>query len=390
MSTFFKPYEGSRPFLFVSYAHKQSDAVLDTIRILRDKGWRLWYDEGIPAGSDWPANIARHMRVCERVVFFLSARALESHNCYSEMKAAARLGKPVLLVWLEDAAPEEKWKDVLDERPEIPLLENPAERAEAILRSGFLPRRLHCRWTERIHWRVLGLAASALLFLAAAGALGALAAGRWEPSPEPAITEETPAPTALPTPTPVPVVEIGDAERFFAVRFPDSQQERAIRRALGDPADEIYRWQIAEITELYLCGNMMADSLEAVRFDADGTCRVNGAPVIQGQVSDLRVIADMVRLERLALICQPLGDLSGLSGHVLLRELSLAGSSVDELGGLTELPGLETLHLEYTQVRDLTPLEALPNLKTVTVSRDMLPLQWDEDAAFSVMLTTEP
>ena len=42
MSSFFKPYEGARPFFFVSYAHKQSDAVVDTIRILHDKGWRLW------------------------------------------------------------------------------------------------------------------------------------------------------------------------------------------------------------------------------------------------------------------------------------------------------------------------------------------------------------
>ena len=35
MSGFFKPYEGSRPFVFISYAHRQSDTVLDTIRIGR-------------------------------------------------------------------------------------------------------------------------------------------------------------------------------------------------------------------------------------------------------------------------------------------------------------------------------------------------------------------
>ena len=160
MSGFFKPYEGSRPFVFISYAHRQSDTVLDTIRILHEKDWRLWYDEGIPAGSDWPANIARHMQSCERVIFFLSARALASHNCYSEMKAAARQGKPILLVRLEDISPDEKWSELLAECPEIPLLEEPAERAGAILRSGFLPRRLHRRFTERIPWRALGLIAS--------------------------------------------------------------------------------------------------------------------------------------------------------------------------------------------------------------------------------------
>ena len=41
MSTFFKPYEGSRPFAFISYAHRQSAAVVDTIRILHDRGWRV-------------------------------------------------------------------------------------------------------------------------------------------------------------------------------------------------------------------------------------------------------------------------------------------------------------------------------------------------------------
>ena len=68
MSRFFKPYEGNKPFLFISYSHRQSDLVVDSIRILHEQGWRLWYDEGIPAGSDWPANIARHMEACEAVL----------------------------------------------------------------------------------------------------------------------------------------------------------------------------------------------------------------------------------------------------------------------------------------------------------------------------------
>ena len=45
MNRFFKPYEGTRPYLFISYAHKQSEEVVSTIRILHENGWRLWYDE---------------------------------------------------------------------------------------------------------------------------------------------------------------------------------------------------------------------------------------------------------------------------------------------------------------------------------------------------------
>ena len=203
----------------------------------------------------------------------------------------------------------------------------------------------------------------------------------------PLFTAVPPSPTAAPTP--VPTVELGEAERYFAVSFPDRQQERAIRRELDIPSDAIFRWQIAEIPELYFCGNMTVDAKAAVSFGADGTCRVNGAAVIQGQVSDLRLIGSMVKLERLALICQPLDDLSGLRGHLLLRELSLAGSRVDDLTALTELPSLETLRLEHTDVRDLTPLEGLPALKRVTVSRDMLPLLWSDGAPFAVELARD-
>ena len=371
MSIFFRPYEGTRPCLFISYAHKQSEAVVDTIRILHEKGYRLWYDEGIPAGSDWPANIAQHMQGCEKVVFFLSERAMESPNCFSEIRTAFRAGKPILVVRLENVeVTNPDWQELLAGKQVIPLLESPEERAVAILNTGFVPRRFRRSRMEGVSWRVFGLAASLLFFLAAAGTLGLLASGRWSPVQVPEILAENPVPT--PAPTAPPVVEIGEAERYFAVSFPDKQQERAIRRALGTQTEEIYRWQLAEIPELYFCGNMVTDSLEAVRFDVDGTCRVNGAPVVTGQVSDLSL--------------QPEMRLSDLNGHLLLRELSLAGSPVSDLSALKELPSLETLHLEHTSVSDLTPLEAFPNLKTVTVSRGMLPLRWNDRAGFAVVL----
>ena len=386
MSRFFKPYEGTKPFLFISYAHRESSQVVDTIRILHEKGYRLWYDEGIPAGSDWPANIARHMQNCERVVFFVSERALESQNCYSEIRTAARLKKPTLLVKLEDTVPDERWTGLLEGKTEIPILETAPERADAILNSGFVPKRFLHSALESIPWESMGLVASLLLFLTAAGVLGALAGGVWNPLPQPTpqVIAETPAPS--PSPTTPPVIELGAAERFFAVQFPDSQQERAVRRALGDTQEEIYRWQLADIRELFFCGNMIAKGLENIRFDPDGTCRVNGAPVIMGQISDLSLLESAVRLEKLALICQPLKDLSSLKGHLLLQELSLAGSTVTDLSGLRELPGLTTLHLEHTQANDLRPLEALGALKTVTVSQDMLPLHWNDGAGFRVVL----
>ena len=98
---FFKPYEGKNPFIFVSYSHRDSEKVIETIRPIHEMFYRLWYDEGIPAGSDWPANIANHMRDCAMVLFFLSRTALASKNCLSEISTAERQGKPILMMKLE-------------------------------------------------------------------------------------------------------------------------------------------------------------------------------------------------------------------------------------------------------------------------------------------------
>lgn len=389
MSRFFKPYEGTRPFLFISYAHLQSEEVVSTIRILHERGWRLWYDEGIPAGSDWPANIARHMQDCERVIFFLSARAMESPNCYSEMRTACRMKKPVLVVWLEDAEPDDRWKEILQGKQEIPLIDNAAARAEAILRSGFVSRRFHRSFTESLPKGALGLVASLLFFAVSAGALGALRSGLWNPFPQEelqesvSVAEETDKEPEEPVPD---VVDLGEAERLFAISFPDADQEKAIRSALNMKEDEIIRGDLAELDQLYICGNMVLKSLEKVTFDEDGVCRVNGAPVIRGQVSDLSLFPYAVRIEKLGLLCQPLADLSDLRSHVLMQDLSLAGSTVESIAALEDLPSLEILRLEHTQVSDLTALSGLPRLQTVTVSRNMLPLSWGADAGFSVVL----
>ena len=388
MSRFFKPYEGTRPYLFISYAHKQSEEVVSTIRILHEKGWRLWYDEGIPAGSDWPANIARHMQDCAGVLFFESERALESPNCYSEMSTAHRMKKPCMVVRLEDARRDEKWKDILAGNKEIPAAESPEARAEAILKSGFVTRRFHRSRAENIPWSTLGLIASLLFFLLSAGALGALRSGLWNPAAPSSSKAEAETEAAEPEEeTAVPeVVDLGEAEKYFAVTFPDTDQERAVRSALGISEGDITRGQMADLDQLYICGNMVLKNADGVSFDEDGVCRVNGAPVIRGTVSDLTPLTYAVRLEKLWLLCQPLKDISDLNSHVLLKELSLSGSTVEDIAPLEDLPSLETLHLEHTGVRDLTSLDDFARLKEVTVSRDMLPVSWGTEAGFSVVL----
>jgi len=384
MSKLFKPYEGKRPYLFISYPHKQSDEVVDTIRILHNMGYRLWYDEGIPAGSDWPANIAQHMRSCEAVICFISEHFLGSQNCFSEIRAAVHLKKPILILYLEDCVPDERWKPLLEGCQTIPVLDSAQARARAILDTAFLRRRYRHTWRERIPWQKLGFAASLFLFLGSSAAFYGLVTGRWSvqqliPLPEQMNAKIEEAPPVI--------VDMGAAQQFFAVKFPDTQQEQAIRSILGKETEDIMSEELAQIGELYFCGNMVLKQTKGIEFDAQGNCRVNGARVVEGAVHDLTLIGKLVYLENLALIYQPVSDVTGLQELVLLRELSLAGSAVTSVEALRGMPSLEVLHLEHTAVKDLHPLEQLPRLKTVTVSLDMLPLTWHADAQFEVVLT---
>ena len=383
MNSFFKPYEGKKPYIFISYPHKESATVVETIRILHEKRCRLWYDEGIPAGSDWPGNIARHMQDCSAVICFISDHFLKSQNCFSEVRAAVQLKKPILVVYLDDSVPTGQWKALLEGRKTIPVLSTPQQRAKAIEDAGFIRRRFRRTWRERILWGFVGLAASVLLFLASAAGLTGLVTGYWSlPQPEAAA----PVQEQVQETNPSVVLDLGDAEKYFAMEFPDSQQERAIRDALGMDSDAVMAGDLTRISKLYFCGNMVLKNMDGVAFDADSSCRVNGAKVVQGSVRDLNLIGKMVYLEELALVAQPVTDLRDLEGLVLLRELNLAGSAVSSLDSLAKLPSLEVLHLEHTAVKDLRCLDQLPGLKTVTVSRDMLPLNWSEEAQFDVIL----
>ena len=411
MSVFFKPYEGKRPYVFISYSHRDSEQVLRILTELNIRRLRLWYDEGIPAGSDWPKNIETHMRACGAVLFFLSKTALASPNCYSEIKTAVALKKPILTVRLDASEPDARWAPLCERTELITYTQDEKQPTRIrrwsevsaqtvsvrkrdvpitpeILKWKRIRRSFYRKWTDRIRAEWIGAAIALLLFAAAAIGLYELSQGRFDPA-----VPETPAPTAVPTPTatptaaptaiPTPTIDPGN----FPVELPDAQQNSAVRNALGKGKDDtILRPELAAIEELYFCGHMVLRSTDDVNYQSDGTVRVGTSTVITGKVADLSVIGTMVYLRRLALIDQPLKDLTPLNDLVLLEELWLSGNSLSKLSGLTGLYSLKTLHLEHSKVKDLTPLDALPSLRVVTVSADMLPLTWTEDKPFRIIL----
>lgn len=96
------PYEGQEPFIFISYAHKDSDRVLPVIEALNRRSYRVWYDDGIAPGSEWPENIAQHLHDSALIIAFVSPNSIASANCRREVTFALSKRKPFLGIILEE------------------------------------------------------------------------------------------------------------------------------------------------------------------------------------------------------------------------------------------------------------------------------------------------
>lgn len=94
-------YEGNEPYIFVSYAHRDSDAVFAVLNELQERGYRLWYDDGIAPGSEWPEDIAQHLDAAAMVISFVTPNSMKSQNCRREINFSLTREKPFLSIVLE-------------------------------------------------------------------------------------------------------------------------------------------------------------------------------------------------------------------------------------------------------------------------------------------------
>lgn len=97
-------YEGDRPYIFISYAHNDAAGVLPVICRLQEENYRVWYDQGILPGKAWDENVGEKLAGCRCLIAFVSRSYIASSNCRDELSMGRKLGKNMLLVYLEDAA----------------------------------------------------------------------------------------------------------------------------------------------------------------------------------------------------------------------------------------------------------------------------------------------
>lgn len=98
----FQPEGGKEPYIFVSYCHRNEELVVAILNRLHDAGFRIWYDEGIEWGSEWPHEVEKHLLGSQVCLAFLSREFVESKNCRQEVHFALDRKGTLLPVYLEE------------------------------------------------------------------------------------------------------------------------------------------------------------------------------------------------------------------------------------------------------------------------------------------------
>lgn len=101
----FEAYRGDKPYLFVSYAHQDKEAVYIELVRLKKQGFNVWYDEGISPGSRWSEELAQRIANCSLFIYYVTPRSVVSRNCQDEALYVLEAGDPFLAVHLSGHIP---------------------------------------------------------------------------------------------------------------------------------------------------------------------------------------------------------------------------------------------------------------------------------------------
>jgi len=331
MSGYVRAYEGNEPYIFVSYAHKDTGLVLPVIRALYDRKYRVWYDEGIAPGSEWPSNIARHLAGAAVVLVFVSENSIASPNCKKEVMVASGLELA------EDGGNETGAVAAGEKKKRIPVsldgvLHPLLLEMETLVLDETLIDTLSSLFDDKLmgdgvtgyqyaidrkksfnRWNIL-LGLAILLVAILGGFLYGLHAG-WLDGllPKPVIMAAAP-PAQTQEAIQIDSTVIGSV---LPVQFSSDEEKNAVYQKLG--------WS---------CPNEMT-------------------------YLDLTQMEDLTRLE-------------------------ISNEPIYDLSFAAFFPNLETVALSGSWVTDLSPLAQCEKLKTVEVSVDMLPLRIPEPRNFEV------
>ena len=111
------PYKGPKPYVFISYAHKDRLSVMPVLRTLQLAKCRVWYDDGIRAGDNWRTTLATKIQSenCAAFILFSSREAVNSPFVVEELDIAMDHRKNIITIRMDEAIFSHKVNKVLEQ-----------------------------------------------------------------------------------------------------------------------------------------------------------------------------------------------------------------------------------------------------------------------------------
>lgn len=94
-------YEGSEPYVFVSYSHKDIREKDEVTVFLQNGGVRFWFDDGLHSGDDWNYSIATHLKNAAVCLLLLSPNSASSDYVKNELNFALNHRIPIHTLLLQ-------------------------------------------------------------------------------------------------------------------------------------------------------------------------------------------------------------------------------------------------------------------------------------------------
>ena len=95
-------YDGTEPYLFISYSHADTEMVDKVLRIIDREKYRLWYDDTMEIGEDFRTELKNKIEHCYAVLLFVSKASMGSKFCGMEIISAFKYDKRIYPVFIED------------------------------------------------------------------------------------------------------------------------------------------------------------------------------------------------------------------------------------------------------------------------------------------------